>query len=64
MSPSATDPEGQKQAAALQRGLEDLGWSSGRNIEIDFRWYGGDVEKARALARELVELRPDLLVAS
>lgn len=62
MGLSATDPEGQKQAAALRRGLEELGWSSGRNIEIDFRWYGGDVEKARALARELVELRPDLLV--
>ena len=64
MGLSATDPEGQKQAAALRRGLEELGWSSGRNIEIDFRWYGGDVEKARALARELVELRPDLLVAA
>ena len=64
MSPSATDPEGQKQAAALRRGLEELGWSSGRNIEIDFRWYGGDVEKARTLARELVELRPDLFVAA
>jgi putative tryptophan/tyrosine transport system substrate-binding protein len=64
MGPSATDPEGQKQAAALRRGLEELGWSSGRNIEMEFRWYGGDVEKARALARELVELRLDLLVAA
>ena len=45
------------------RGLEDLGWLSGR-IEIEFRWYGGDVEKARALTRELAELRPDLLVAA
>ena len=52
MSPSTADLEGQKQAAALRRGLEDLGWLSGR-IEIEFRWYGGDVEKARALAREL-----------
>jgi putative ABC transport system substrate-binding protein len=64
MSPSTTDPEGQKQAAALRRGLEDLGWLSGSNIDIEFRWYGGDVEKARALARELAELRPDLLVAA
>jgi putative ABC transport system substrate-binding protein len=63
MSPSTADLEGQKQAAALRRGLEDLGWLSGR-IEIEFRWYGGDVEKARALARELAELRPDLLVAA
>ena len=63
MSPSTADLEGQKQAAALRRGLEDLGWLSGR-IEIEFRWYGGDVEKARALTRELAELRPDLLVAA
>jgi len=63
MSPSTADLEGQKQAAALRRGLEDLGWLSGR-IEIEFRWYGGDVEKARVLARELAELRPDLLVAA
>src|SRR5262249_57345502 len=61
---SAADREGQKEEAAVGRGLEQLGWSSGHDIEIDFRWYGGDVEKARALARELVELRPDLLVAA
>lgn len=64
MAPSATDPEGQKQATALRRGLEELGWLSGRNIEIEFRWHGGDVEKARALAKELLDLHPDLLVAA
>ena len=50
MGPKAIDPEGQKQATALQSAFEELGWLSGRNIEIQFRWHGGDAEKARALA--------------
>ena len=64
MGRSANDPEGQKQAAALQRGLEELGWSPGRNLEIDYRWPAGNAGLAQASAKELVELRPDILVAN
>jgi putative ABC transport system substrate-binding protein len=64
LTASATDPEGQKQVIALRRGLEELGWLSGRNIEIQFRRHGGDAEKAQALAKELIDLHPDLLVVA
>ena len=64
MGTKAIDPEGQKQATALQRAVRELGWLPGRNIEIEFRWHGGDTEKARALATELVDLHPDLVVAA
>jgi putative tryptophan/tyrosine transport system substrate-binding protein len=60
----AEDPEGQEYAAALNRGLHELGWSSPRNIEIEYRWHSGDAAKAGVLAKELVELDPDLLVAN
>ena len=46
----------------FQRGLEKLGWMAGRNILIDYRWAAGSSERAQALAKELVELKPDALV--
>src|SRR5439155_12647951 len=60
----ASDPEGQKQAAALQRGLEELGWLSRRNVEIEYRWQTDDASQRQAFAKELVELKPDILVAN
>jgi putative ABC transport system substrate-binding protein len=64
MGRAADDPEGQKQAAALQRGLEELGWSPRRNVEIEYRWPAGDAARAKALARDLVDWRSDILVAN
>ena len=64
MGRSANDPEGQKQATSLQRGLEEFGWSPGRNLEIDYRCPAGNAGLAQASAKELVELRPDILVAN
>jgi len=64
MARAASDPEGQKQAAALRRGLEELGWSSPRNVEIEFRWPAGDAVRAQAQAKELVDLRVDIIVAN
>jgi putative ABC transport system substrate-binding protein len=64
MARAANDPEGQKQAAALQRGIEQLGWSRGRNVEIEYRWLAGDASRAEALAKELLDWRPDILVAN
>jgi putative ABC transport system substrate-binding protein len=64
MARAANDPEGQKQAAALQRGIEELGWLPGRNVEIEYRWPAGDASRAQALAKELVDWGPDILVAN
>jgi len=60
----ASDPEGQKRAAALQRGLEELGWLSRRNVEIDYRWQTDDASQRQAFAKELVELKPDILLVN
>jgi putative ABC transport system substrate-binding protein len=57
-----SDPEAQARVAAFQQGLRDLGWSDGRKLRIDFRWGNGDADVARRLAKEAVELKPDLIV--
>ena len=44
--------------------LAGLGWTDGRNVRIDARWGGGDVNRIRAFAQELVGLQPDIIVAS
>jgi putative ABC transport system substrate-binding protein len=64
MGRAESDQEGQSYAAAFLRGLAALGWMPGRNLKIDYRWQAGDIDQARAFAKELVELRPDLLVAN
>src|SRR5215470_2078501 len=63
MSLLPDDPVGVADIAAFRRGLADLGWIEGRNIHIEYRWPGGDVERAQVLAKELVALRPDVLLA-
>jgi putative ABC transport system substrate-binding protein len=42
------DPEGQLRATAFRQGLEKLGWTVGRNVEIDFRWGLGDADWIRS----------------
>ena len=64
LSTTEIDPEGQARAAALRLGLQELGWSEGRNIRIDLRWGGGDQSRVRAYAAELVASKPDVIVAS
>src|SRR5439155_19657860 len=58
------DPQAQANVTALRRGLQNLGWIEGRNVQIDYRWAGGDPDKARAFARELIGLMPDVIVPS
>src|SRR5262249_16495353 len=50
--------------AALQRGLQDLGWTEGRNVRFDIRWGARGPDKARTLARELIAMAPDVIVPS
>src|SRR5262245_38027992 len=45
-----TDPESQGRAAAMREGLEQRGWSEGRNLQIDYRWAGADPARIRTLA--------------
>jgi putative ABC transport system substrate-binding protein len=48
--------------SALTQALADLGWTDGRNVRSDLRWAGGDNNRIRALARELVGLQPDIIL--
>src|SRR5499427_9871844 len=59
---SADDPGGQSRVTALKQGLQDLGWTEGRNIQIETRFGGADAGRIRAQAAELVALAPDVLV--
>jgi len=58
----ADDPEGQARVTALKQGLQELGWTDGRNIQIETRFGGADAGRIRAHAAELVALAPDVLV--
>ncbi len=63
MSATPDDPLGDIEMAAFRQGLEELGWADGRNVSILLRWSGADLDRVRAFAKELIELRPDVLVA-
>ncbi|MEA2916336.1 MAG: hypothetical protein QOJ15_8417 [Bradyrhizobium sp.] len=56
------DPEDQQRVAAFKEGLKQSGWIEGRNIQSDYRWYAGDADRARSAAKELVALKPDLIL--
>jgi putative tryptophan/tyrosine transport system substrate-binding protein len=58
------DPEGQARVAALKRGLQDLGWTEGRNLRIESRWAAGEAARMKPLAEELVSLAPEVIVSS
>jgi putative tryptophan/tyrosine transport system substrate-binding protein len=61
---SENDPEGQVRLAAFLQGLQELGWTVGHNVRIDFRWAAGDVDRNRRNAAELVALAPDVILAA
>jgi putative ABC transport system substrate-binding protein len=61
---AADDPEGQARGNAFVQGLQELGWSVGRNLKIDYRWGLGDTDRLRNAAQELVALAPDVLFAA
>jgi putative tryptophan/tyrosine transport system substrate-binding protein len=58
------DPDGQTRSAAFLQGLQQLGWTDGRNLQIDYRWAAGDADHTRKYAAELVALAPDVILAS
>jgi putative ABC transport system substrate-binding protein len=64
MTLAADDPEGQVRLSAFVQGLQQLGWTDGRNVAIDTRWGAGDANLYRRYATELVALVPDVVLAS
>ena len=59
-----SDPEVQRWAAAFRKGLEELGWIEGRNVQIDYSSVGGEVYRLFKLVKELVELSPGVILAT
>jgi putative tryptophan/tyrosine transport system substrate-binding protein len=64
MPMGADSPVGQARLAAFLQELQQFGWAVGRNLRIDLRWAGGEVDRNRQYAAELVELAPDAILAA
>jgi putative ABC transport system substrate-binding protein len=62
MGGDENDPEWKNRLSALSKALAGLGWTDGRNVRMDLRWYGDDINRIGVLARELVGLRPDIIL--
>jgi putative tryptophan/tyrosine transport system substrate-binding protein len=59
-----TDPQGQARFSGFTQRLSELGWTEGRNLRMDVRWAAGNVDLMRLLAKELVGLKPDVILAT
>jgi putative ABC transport system substrate-binding protein len=58
-------PASQKpRVSAFTQALAGFGWTDGRNARMDLRWFGGDIDRMRALAQELVGLQPDIILTA
>src|SRR5262249_4562943 len=64
MTQAEDDPEGQTRLLALAQGLQESGWTIGRNVRIDTRWGQGDAERYRRYAAELVAFAPDVILVN
>jgi putative ABC transport system substrate-binding protein len=60
----ANDAEGQSRIAAFRQGLQELGWTEGRNVRLDYRWGAGDADGIKADATQLIGLEPDIILAN
>src|SRR6516165_4042608 len=61
---AASDPAAQARVAAFRETLQQFGWIDGRNLQIDYRWSGGNAADTRKYAAELVALSPDVILAN
>jgi putative tryptophan/tyrosine transport system substrate-binding protein len=64
MNLASEDAEGQARLAAFHQGLQQLGWTVGRNVQIDYRWGAGNADRIRKFAAELVALAPDVILSA
>jgi ABC-type uncharacterized transport system substrate-binding protein len=58
------DPEQRAWTSAFAARLRELGWRSGENIQIDYRWAAGETMRMPSLAKEIVNLQPDVILAA
>jgi putative ABC transport system substrate-binding protein len=63
MQGDENDPVVKPLLSAFTQALADLGWTNGRNVRMDLRWGGDDINRIRARAQELVGLQPDVILA-
>jgi ABC-type uncharacterized transport system substrate-binding protein len=63
MAIAADDPEAQARLTAFVQGLQQLGWTVGQNVRVDYRWGGSNADDLRKYAAELVALAPDVILA-
>ncbi len=61
---TADDPEGHARITAFAQGLQEEGWTTGRNVRIDYRWGGAGADAMAKYAAELVALAPDVILAA
>ena len=64
MAYAENDPEAQLRLGAFKDGLAALGWVENRSVRFDVRWIGGELNRAPVLAKELVALRPDVILSN
>jgi putative tryptophan/tyrosine transport system substrate-binding protein len=64
LSFAADDPEVSARVGVFQQALQQLGWTDGRNVRIDYRMTAGNADRSRTYAAELVALAPDVILAS
>src|SRR5262245_25593711 len=64
MGLSESDPEAQSRIAAFRKTLQGLGWTEGRNVQADYYWAAGDIDRTHTLAKELVNSAPDVIVVN
>src|ERR1700686_3267931 len=63
MATDENDPEAKARLSGFTQGLAELGWTDGRNLRMDVRWAAGSVDRMRMLAKELVDLQPEMIFA-
>src|SRR6516164_2971973 len=63
MTYAENDPDGKRRYSAFTQALAALGWTDPRNVRIDLRWTGGDINRIQAFAHELVSLQPDVILS-
>src|SRR5262249_57977499 len=64
MNLTADDPEASARVTAFAEGLQELGWTAGHNVRIDYRWFAADADRSRRYAAELLALAPDVVLAA
>ena len=63
MPVAEAEPEGQVQVKVFKQALQKFGWIEGRNLQIEYRWTGGNLSQLPIAAKQLADLRPEVILA-